>query len=171
MRFIGWTALVAILVLAVLSFFSPEKDAKPANVVAPPAVPVKPPAPAKPTAPPISSAPAILEAPDVYPPVLPPEAPVDPEQISGDGYDTMDRLTTFAILIGRGVGCHIDMSRETIRVEKWISLQSHVGPADLGTLQGVFVSGVQAQAEQQAAGEGPDSCAVVAHAIHHHSWP
>lgn len=104
------------------------------------------------------------------PPAIDPSAPIDPALISSDRYKNMDRLTTYAVLIGRGTGCRFDTRPMDDRVRTWIVAAAN-SRADRDTMFSVWDAGIRANAYAQLEGRSPDDCAAVARGLRGHRWP
>ena len=81
----------------------------------------------------------------------------------------VDKLTTYAVILGRGAGCGFSVSKEMRQVGRWID-RTFVG-REKNTYLKIFMAGVEQNAEQQAAGKSPDSCASVRKTIDNTVWP
>lgn len=83
----------------------------------------------------------------------------------------IDRLTTYAVVLGRAVGCQIDATNAYSRVGRWMDRAFPPGSEDQKTYLPVFIVGVKHNAEQQAAGRSPDSCSSVRRTLDGFPWP
>lgn len=85
--------------------------------------------------------------------------------------ENVDRMTSYAALIGRGSGCGLDMSSKAGRVGDWLDRTVQPGSPDHQTLMMVFMEGSRMEAQAQASGRSPDTCDVVRRAVRNHPWP
>lgn len=74
----------------------------------------------------------------------------------------VDRLTTLAVMYGRAIGCGLP-NTDAIGAEigRWMDRRFPPGSADQKTYMPVFINGVTTNAQAQASGRSPDSCASV----------
>jgi hypothetical protein len=82
----------------------------------------------------------------------------------------VERLSSFALLLGRGIGCNLDTKRAARAISSWFE---RTFPADSGEQERylpVFAGEVERHARQQRGGGSPDSCADVAHAFYTMRW-
>lgn len=105
----------------------------------------------------------------VYSQVLPSAPP--PSGDGGMNRASIDRLTTYAVLLGRGVGCGIETGPQMARVGRWLDRVAPPGSSDQRIYLPMFMAGVQQNASNQAQGRSPDNCNTVARAISQHPWP
>jgi hypothetical protein len=73
----------------------------------------------------------------------------------------VDRLTSYSVLLGRAIGCGVDVSRQRELVSDWVDRKF----SDNMELVLVFAQGVRHHAGEQQAGRSPDSCASVQRVI------
>lgn len=85
------------------------------------------------------------------------------------GRDNIDDLTTYAVLLGRGLGCGIDMDREAALVGAWID-RTWSG-SERGAYTMTFALGVEQHMKLQRSGRSPDDCAAVTRVLREVSWP
>lgn len=83
----------------------------------------------------------------------------------------IDKLTTYAVILGRAIGCGISTEYESKRVGQWLDSKLPPGSAKQKTYLPIFVSGVQYHAEQQASGKSPDTCSQVRRTFNNMVWP
>lgn len=81
----------------------------------------------------------------------------------------MDRLTTYASVLGRGMGCRISVAPAAERVTHW--MYRSFGAEDLKVAQVVFLTGTELAARQQMSGQSPDTCASLVSTIETFPWP
>ena len=81
----------------------------------------------------------------------------------------IDNLTTYAVLIGRGIGCGFNMRSEMRQVGAWID-RTFYGQEKSMYLK-LFMAGVEHNAAEQAAGRSPDSCSSLRDTLNRVDWP
>lgn len=81
----------------------------------------------------------------------------------------IDNLTTYAVLIGRGIGCGFNMRSEMRQVGAWID-RTFYGQEKSMYLK-LFMAGVEHNASEQAAGRSPDSCSSLRGTLNRVDWP
>ncbi len=116
------------------------------------------------------NAPRVVPSADA-PPGWKPSDSVAPLPPSGGGYADMDRLTTDAVLLGRGIGCGITVSRQSGRVGAWLDKVAPPGSDNHQLMLNVLMAGMAQNAQAQVSGSSPDGCGEVAEAIQGHRWP
>ncbi len=79
----------------------------------------------------------------------------------------IDKMTSYAVIIGRAAGCGIDTGDAMRRVGKWMDRRF---PRQ-GTYLVIFMAGVEQHAKQQAEGKSPDTCAQVKRSFRNTPWP
>lgn len=81
-------------------------------------------------------------------------------------HDAIDRLTTYATILGRGIACNVPGTDEASRrLGAWMDAQGLNGYAMIAA------AGIRAAAEQQRAGRSPDTCAKVRQIFPTINWP
>lgn len=83
----------------------------------------------------------------------------------------VDRMTTYAVILGRAIGCGIGVDAEMRRVGSWMDRVFPPGSVDQQTFLPIFVAGLQYHAEAQANGNSPDSCNMVRREYSQMLWP
>jgi len=83
----------------------------------------------------------------------------------------IDKMTTYAVMLGRAIGCGLDMSGPSRRVGRWMDRHFPPGSSSQRTYLLIFVEGMKHHAQQQASGNSPDSCATVQRVIDTTPWP
>lgn len=83
----------------------------------------------------------------------------------------IDRLTTYAVILGRAVGCGISTSYEASRVGDWMDRKFPPGSADQKIYLPIFMNGVRENAEKQSRGLSPDDCGSVEEQFNMVRWP
>ena len=85
--------------------------------------------------------------------------------------DDIDALTTYAVFIGRGVACGVDIKPEMQRIGTWMNRRFPPGSEDLKTYMPIFIQGVEYHAQLQKDGKSPDSCSKVRTEYPKLRWP
>ncbi len=83
----------------------------------------------------------------------------------------VDKLTTYAVILGRAAGCGIDTTVATGRVGRWMDRVFPPGSRDQQTYVPIFLEGMRYHAQQQIEGKSPDSCAAVRRSLDGFPWP
>lgn len=83
----------------------------------------------------------------------------------------IDHMTTYAVILGRAIGCGIDTDYAMKRVGAWMDRKFPPGSADQKTYLPVFVTGLEYNASQQHSGKSPDSCEQVRSTFSKMKWP
>jgi hypothetical protein len=83
----------------------------------------------------------------------------------------IDKLTTYATVLGRASACGISDNNAASRVGRWLDRLFPPGSKDQLTYLPIFLSGMQYAAEQQNSGKSPDNCAAVVRAFESMPWP
>jgi hypothetical protein len=86
-------------------------------------------------------------------------------------YALIDRVSTYAVMVGRGVGCGVDVSGPISRVGAWLDREAPPGSEAQRTLLLIYMQQTLYHAGQQVSGKSPDGCDTVARAIRNHPWP
>lgn len=81
----------------------------------------------------------------------------------------MDKVTTYAELLGRGISCGFDMKEQTRRVGTWID-HTFTGQ-DMGLARKQFVTGMQQGVKKQAAEPAEESCPRLQKTLNEVTWP
>jgi len=81
----------------------------------------------------------------------------------------IDRLTTYATILGRATACGIDVDGPSRRVGRWID-NTFTGQERAAYLN-VFIEGMYWNAQRQASGQSPDTCADVTRVMRTMAWP
>lgn len=92
-----------------------------------------------------------------------------PSQSFAASSSDIDNLTTYAVLIGRGIGCGFNMRSEMKQVGAWID-RTFYGQEKSMYLK-LFMAGVEHNASEQAAGRSPDSCSSLRSTLNRVDWP
>ncbi|MGN5537820.1 hypothetical protein [Alcaligenes sp. Lyrl_28] len=81
----------------------------------------------------------------------------------------IDKLTTYATVLGRATACGVDVERESARVGKW--MDKRLSKSDQQTYLPIFLVGARMAAQDQASGESPESCSSVVRTFNSFTWP
>ena len=81
----------------------------------------------------------------------------------------VDRMTSYAVILGRAVGCGLDTGAASRRVGVWMDATFSADQRKV--YLPVFITGMQQQAEGQRAGSSPDSCSQVRQQFWRVAWP
>lgn len=73
----------------------------------------------------------------------------------------INKLTTYAVILGRAISCGADVGSASQRVGRWMDRVFPPGSTDQKTYLPIFMEGTRYHAEQQKLGKGPDSCSSV----------
>ena len=82
----------------------------------------------------------------------------------------VDRMTTYSVVLGRAIGCGIDMQPQLKRVGAWFDSEFPLGPSKT-TYMAIMAEGMKQHAQSQRSGSSPDSCATVSKQIGRFPWP
>lgn len=82
----------------------------------------------------------------------------------------IDRLTSYAVLFGRGAACGLDTSIAAEEIGLWMDQRFPPGSSDQQTYLPIFASGTEYYARMQAEGKSPDSCAAVRRSFAKMRW-
>lgn len=85
--------------------------------------------------------------------------------------EDIDKLTTYAVILGRAVACDADVDDASRRVGRWMDGAFPPGSSEQGTYLSIFMEGMRYHALQQREGNSPDSCAAVRSALNKFPWP
>ncbi len=85
--------------------------------------------------------------------------------------DDIDKLTTYAVILGRAVACGNDIEDPMRRVGRWMDGKFPPGSADQITYLPIFMEGVGYHAQMQKDGSSPDSCSAVQRSFNGFPWP
>lgn len=84
---------------------------------------------------------------------------------------TIDRLTTYAVLIGRATACDANGSEAFNRVERWFNSQVPPESALHQVHWTIFLEGMRHHMRLQRDGLSPDNCSEVLRVFHGIRWP
>jgi len=94
----------------------------------------------------------------------------DPLNAQAASRADIDRLTSYAVILGRAIACGIDTQEASVQIGKWMDKRFPPGSKDQQTYLPIFIDGVKYHAEQQRAGRSPDSCSQVRHSFSKMKW-
>lgn len=83
----------------------------------------------------------------------------------------IDKMTTYATVLGRAIGCGINTDSAMKRVGRWMDKTFPPGSRDQQIYLPIFMEGVKHHAEQQRAGSSPDSCSELRKTFNTFPWP
>ena len=83
----------------------------------------------------------------------------------------VDRMTTYAVLLGRGMGCGLDVSNAANRVGSWMDRTFPPGSREQAIYFPIFMEGMKYHADMQKSGKSPDSCNSVKNVFVKTKWP
>jgi hypothetical protein len=81
----------------------------------------------------------------------------------------IDKMTTYAVIMGRGMACGASWRGAYDRVSDW--LVTTFSGTEGAMLAMIFVEGMRYHAEQQSKGLSPDNCSAVRATFHQMPWP
>ena len=99
---------------------------------------------------------------------LPPTQQTNTSAPSGED---INRMTTYAVVIGRGIACGVSTSSATLRVSQWFDRVFTPGTSQHKTYMVIFAAGMEKHAQLQRSGKTPDSCKQVQAAFGSFPWP
>ena len=73
----------------------------------------------------------------------------------------INKLTTYAVMLGRAIGCGIDTENEATSIGEWMDERFPPGSNDQQIYLPILMDGVKMHMEQQQNGQSPDSCDTV----------
>ncbi|MFZ2586823.1 MAG: hypothetical protein WAZ18_01675 [Alphaproteobacteria bacterium] len=73
----------------------------------------------------------------------------------------IDTMTTFAVMLGRSIGCAHDTDTSAQKIGTWLDRHFPPKSSDQKTYLPIFMQGVSMNMKAQMAGESPDSCSKV----------
>lgn len=81
----------------------------------------------------------------------------------------LERMSSLALLLGRGIGCNLDTKRASGVIGSWFD-ETFPSSGEQERYLPVFAQEVEQHARQQRSGHSPDSCADVANAFYTMRW-
>ena len=82
----------------------------------------------------------------------------------------LERMSSLALLLGRGIGCNLETKRASAVIGSWFDQTFPPGSSEQERYLPVFAAEVEQHARQQRSGDSPDSCADVANAFYTMRW-
>lgn len=82
----------------------------------------------------------------------------------------IDKMTTYAVMLGRAAGCGFDTTYEFKQVGYWLDRTFPPKSKDQQIYLPIFLSGVEYHAQQQADGKSPDSCSSIKKSLAKTTW-
>jgi hypothetical protein len=83
----------------------------------------------------------------------------------------INKLTTYAVILGRAIACGADVGSASGKVGRWMDRVFPPGSADQKTYLPIFMGGTRYHAEQQKLGKSPDNCSSVLRTFSSFPWP
>lgn len=83
----------------------------------------------------------------------------------------VNKLTTYAVMLGRAAGCGLSVDSEASQVGSWMDRRFKPGSADQRTYLPIFMAGVRENADRQSKGLSPDDCGTVREQFSLLDWP
>jgi len=83
----------------------------------------------------------------------------------------IDKMTTYAVILGRASACGINADYASKRVGSWLDRKFPPGSQDQKTYLPIFIQGMKYHADQQAKGNSPDTCSQVRSSFRKMQWP
>lgn len=85
--------------------------------------------------------------------------------------EDIDKLTTYAVLLGRASACNIDVTGPAKQVGAWLDRTFPRGSEDQQIYLPIFMAGMTHHAKEQKNGKSPDTCADLKRTISKTPWP
>lgn len=82
----------------------------------------------------------------------------------------IDKMTTYAVLLGRAIACGADTDSASAQIGEWMDKKFPPGSKDQQVYLPIFMEGVKMHMEQQQSGQSPDSCSEVKKQFSQMSW-
>lgn len=82
----------------------------------------------------------------------------------------IDKMTTFAVILGLAIGCGIDTAQASKAAGSWFDRRFPPGSKDQKTYLPIFTEGIKMHAQNQASGRSPDTCADVSRQFKLMKW-
>lgn len=83
----------------------------------------------------------------------------------------INKLTTYAVMLGRAAGCGLSVTNEASQVGSWMDRRFKPGSADQQMYLPIFMAGVRENADRQSRGLSPDDCSTVRQQFSLVDWP
>lgn len=83
----------------------------------------------------------------------------------------LNKLSTYAVILGRAVGCGMDVSEASRRVGRWVDVTFVPGTKEHTSYTLAMAQGMANEAARQRSGKSPDSCSAVRAQTTSMPWP
>lgn len=83
----------------------------------------------------------------------------------------INKLTSYAVIIGRAIGCSINTDVAVNKVTSWLDKRFPPGSVDQKRYLPVFMGGIKYHVENQVNGNSPDNCSTVRREYGLMEWP
>lgn len=83
----------------------------------------------------------------------------------------INKLTSYAVMLGRAAGCGLSVTDQASRVGSWMDRRFKPGSVDQQTYLPIFMEGVRDNADRQSKGLSPDDCSTVREQFALVEWP
>jgi hypothetical protein len=83
----------------------------------------------------------------------------------------IDKLTTYAVILGRATACGANVDDASRRVGRWMDRTFPPGSKDQQIYLPIFMEGMRHHVQQQNEGKSPDSCFSVLRSFNSFPWP
>lgn len=83
----------------------------------------------------------------------------------------INKLTSFAVMLGRAAGCGLSVTDQAGRVGSWMDERFKPGSVDQQMYLPIFMAGVRDNADRQSNGLSPDDCGTVREQFALVDWP
>lgn len=91
--------------------------------------------------------------------------------LSSQSAADIDKMTTYAVILGRGIACGASTQEPMKRVGKWFDNTFAPGSSAHKQYMVIFMTGIEHHAAQQRAGKSPDSCDSIRRTFSGFPWP
>ena len=85
--------------------------------------------------------------------------------------NSIDKLTTYAVILGRATACDINADREFAKVGKWMDSVFPPGTKEQRIYLPIFLEGTKYHMQEQLAGNSPDNCSSIESTFNTFPWP
>ena len=82
----------------------------------------------------------------------------------------IDKMTSYAVILGRAIGCGIDTDEAAKYVGRWFDSRWPRRSPDQGTYLMILADGIKMHADEQRSGRAPDSCSEVRRQFNLMKW-
>lgn len=93
-----------------------------------------------------------------------------PKSAMAASEEDIDKMTTYAVILGRSIACGIDTDFAMRRVGAWVDRTFPLGSSDQKSYLPVFVIGLEYHAKQQSSGKSPDTCTQIKRTFNGMQW-